>query len=321
MEDPENPWAAAMRRGDFEAAWRISDEFLRSRAGKPCWDWPRHLQYVWDGSPLEGRRVLVRCYHGLGDTLQFIRYIPRLAALARNVVVWAQPPLIPLLRTLRAPVEWLPLHDGVPEAEHDVDVELMELPRVFRTTLRDLPADVPYLHAAPAGDVVNSRPDELQAGVVWRCGGWDERRSSGVEAARAWREIPGVRLHCLQRGEARVEWNPSWGPDSGSDDVVRTASVMRALDLIITVDSMPAHLAGALGVPVWTLLHANADWRWMTHRPDSPWYPSMRLFRQRASGDWNAVIEAVAEALRREVARNPTKGRAMREPHRAPSGG
>jgi hypothetical protein len=122
-------WKVSMQRGAFEAAWGISDAVLRARAGVPCGHWPRHLQYIWDGTPLAGKRVLVRCYHGLGDTIQFIRYVPLIKEIAREVMVWAQPALLPLLRTLRGIDLLLPLHDGTPDVEYDVDVESMELPK------------------------------------------------------------------------------------------------------------------------------------------------------------------------------------------------
>jgi hypothetical protein len=108
---------------------------LQARASVPCWHWPRHLQYIWDGTPLAGKRVLVRCYHGLGDTLQFIRYAPLIKTIAREVIVLAQPALLPLLRTMRGIDRLLPLHNGAPDVEYDVDVESMKLPHIFRTTL------------------------------------------------------------------------------------------------------------------------------------------------------------------------------------------
>src|SRR3712207_7208710 len=116
-----------MRRGEFEAAWALSDAVLRARAGVPCWHLPRHLQYVWDGTPLAGRRVLVRCYHGLGDTLQFVRFVPPLRAVAEEVTLWVQPTLLPLLATMHGIGPCAPLHDGVPDVPYDVDVEVMEL--------------------------------------------------------------------------------------------------------------------------------------------------------------------------------------------------
>jgi hypothetical protein len=296
----ETDWFAAVRRGDFAAAWRVSDAVLRAHAGTPCWHRPRHERWVWDGTPVDGKRVLIRCYHGLGDTLQFIRYAPLVRAVASEVTVWAQPALIPLLRTAGGIDRLLPLHDGACGAAYDVDVEVMELAHVFRSTLSDLPCRVPYLHADPAP---LERDGRLAVGLVWRAGDWDERRSIPIHLLQPLAEIPGVALHLLQRGDALAEVPDGFGTLSGSDDVTECARVMRALDLVVTVDSMPAHLAGALGVPVWTLLHADCDWRWMDGREDSPWYPTMRLFRQPHMGDWGPVVARVADELRKLAAR------------------
>ena len=119
-----DPWMEAMRRGDFAEAWKISDALLPTRATEDHQKLPRHFQKIWDGSSLAGKRVLVRCYHGLGDTIQFIRYAALLKEVAAEVIVWAQPSLIPLLRTVKGIDQLLPLHDGVPDVEYDVDVEL-----------------------------------------------------------------------------------------------------------------------------------------------------------------------------------------------------
>ncbi|WP_270935856.1 glycosyltransferase family protein [Falsiroseomonas oryzae] len=298
MNLPEAPgaqWMALMRRGAWEEAWRLSDVALAARDGRRDWTLPRHLQTVWDGSPLAGRRVLVRCYHGLGDTIQFIRLIPGLQAIARDVTVWAQPALIPLLATMRNAPRLLPLHDGTPEAAFDVDVEIMELAHALRLTPATLPARVPYLH--PPGRP-RLRDGRLAVGLAWRAGDWDARRSVPVEMLRVFAALPGIVLHVLQRGPALDE-RPAWLPsDAGSDDVLEAAATMRSLDLVVSIDSMPAHLAGALGVPVWLLLAHDADWRWMEGRDDSPWYPTMRLFRQARPGDWADPLGRLADALR-----------------------
>ena len=301
-KEDASAWMRHMRRGDFEAAWRVSDTVLRSRAGASCAHWPRHEQWVWNGAPVDGKRVLLRCYHGLGDTLQFIRYAPRLQQVAREVIVWAQPELIPLLSTARGIDRLLPLHDGAPEVEFDVELEVMELAHLFRDTPRTLPAEVPYLHADPAP---LPRDGRLAVGLVWKAGDWDERRSIPPELLAPLAELSGVELHILQRGPGLHELPPGLGTVSGSDDVLETAGVMKALDLVVTVDSMPAHLAGALGVPTWTLLHADSDWRWMEGRDDSPWYPAMRLIRQERAGDWAGVVGRVAAGLAKRAGTRP----------------
>lgn len=286
-------WDSHMRYGHFEAAWAVSDRVMRTRAPGSCAHLPRHMQHVWDGSPLAGRRVLIRCYHGLGDTIQFIRYAPLVRAVATEVSVWAQAELIPLLRTVPGIDRIEPVHDGSPELEYDVDVESMELPHVFRSTLATLPAEVPYLHAEPARVVHDGR---LMVGLVCTAGEWDRTRSIPIELLAPLGALHGVDVRLLHPSTVP---HPPRGISvaSGGGTIMGTASLMRALDLVISVDSMPAHLAGALGVPVWTLLRREADWRWMDERADSPWYPTMRLFRQEAGGGWGPVIQRVASEL------------------------
>jgi hypothetical protein len=296
VRDAGDWWRRAMLRGDFAAGWEISDRIYAARRGQPRHVGPRHEQILWDGAPLHGRRVLLRCYHGLGDTIQFIRYAPLVKAIAREVIVWAQPELLPLLRTADGIDALLPLHEGTPEVECDRDVELMELPYIFRTNEKTIPAHVPYLHW-PEKISPSPRSAALQVGLVWCSGNWDSRRSVPLAELEPLTRIRGVTLHALQRGSALAEWPSDWGPISGADEIESLAAKMLELDLIISVDSMPAHLAGALGRRVWTLLSANADWRWMEHRVDSPWYPTMRLFRQPSLGNWRAPIQQIAAAL------------------------
>jgi hypothetical protein len=305
---PMDAWTGHMRRGDFAAAWELSDAVLRARNGAPSWHLPRHEQSIWNGAPLAGKRVLVRCYHGLGDTVQFIRYAPLLAEMAAEVIVWVQPELQALVRTVRGVDRVLPLHDGTPDAEFDADVEIMELPHICRTHLGSIPAAVPYLHvdpgtlpAAPPNGA--SRPN-LAVGLVWQGGNWDARRSIPASLAARLAKVPGVSIYVLQRGKALADWPRGAGTVAGSDDVTEAARLMRSLGLIISIDSLPAHLAGALGVPVWTLLPADADWRWLEDRADTPWYPTMRLFRQAADrpGGWDPVIARVEAELTRAVA-------------------
>lgn len=282
-----------MRAGDFAAAWEISDAVLRGRADRPCHDWPRHRQYVWDGRSVAGQRVLVRCYHGLGDTVMFIRYASPLRAVAREVIVWAQPALVPLLRTAKGIDRLLPLHNGTPECDFDVDVEVMELAHAFRSTPATLPRTVPYLDVAPAR---LPPTDRLRVGLAWAAGDWDRGRDVPAALLEPLARIAGVELHLLQRGPPLAAWREPRAHRTGSDDALATARLIRALDLVISIDSFPAHLAGALGVPTWTLLPAPADWRWGTGE-NTPWYPTMRLFCQPRAGDWESVIAQVTSAL------------------------
>ncbi|HJT68373.1 MAG TPA: hypothetical protein VJ749_18090 [Pyrinomonadaceae bacterium] len=296
--DRVDPWFEAMLRGDFADAWRISDSLLHTMRQQDHTRVPRHEQNIWDGRPVAGKRVLVRCYHGLGDTIQFIRYASLLKRVAAEVIVWMQPSLIPLLREVEGIDRVLPLHDGVPDVEYDVDLELNELLYVFRTTLETIPAEVPYLHVAPA---LLRRSDELKVGLIWRSGEWDERRSIPFAELRPLSEVSGVEWHLLQRDPRRAGWNGEFGMSTGGDNPLDDARIMCTLDLVISVDTMTAHLAGALARPTWTLLPYDADWRWMRDREDSPWYPTMRLFRQQRKGDWSPIVESLAIELAKTV--------------------
>src|SRR5829696_3769948 len=280
-------WIEAMRRGDFVTAWKISDALLLTRRDEDQLKLQRWQQSIWNGGDVAGKRVLVRCYHGLGDTIQFIRYAALLKKMATEVIVWVQPSLIPLLRGVSGIDRLLPLHDGVPDVEYDIDVELGELPYVFRTTMESIPAEVPYIFVEPATLTSNGR---LRVGLIWESGDWDSRRSIPFSQVRRLSEVAGVDWHILQREPLRAGWDGKLGMISGGDNPLDDARVMRTLDLVISVDTMTAHLAGALGQKTWTLLPAVADWRWMLNRSDSPWYPTMRLFRQREERQWPQVI-------------------------------
>ena len=305
-----DPWMQAMLHGDFAAAWKISDTFLSAPRKKDHHLAPRHQQSIWDGTPVAGKRVLVRCYHGLGDTIQFIRYAALLQRVAAEVIVWVQPSLIPLLRSVAGIDQLLPLHEGEPDVAYDVDVELNEMPFVFRTTLENIPADVPYLHVdrapLPQSDV------SIRVGLIWQSGEWNPSRSIPFPVLRPLARLPGIQWHILQRHARSAGWNGDFGVLSGGYNPLDDARLMRALDLVISVDTMTAHLAGALGQKTWTLLPFNADWRWMNDRNDSPWYPTMRLFRQKREGDWNEVLEEVARELTKAVALSRRQSVAVR---------
>jgi hypothetical protein len=295
-EDNSGIWIQHMLQGEFEEAWKFSDKVLRSRAGKPCWHLPRHFQNIWNGASLEGKRVFVRCYHGLGDTIQFIRFAPYIKAIAKTVTVWAQPPLMPLLESVEGIDQLLPLHDGTPDVEYDVDVEVMELPHIFRTTVDTIPSQVPYLHVEPLR--LQPYNDNLNIGLIWKAGDWDEGRSIPFSFLPPLAAIQGINLYILQAGAETFGWNEDFGIHPGEFNLYDYARVIKGLDLLISVDSMPVHLAGALAKPVWNLVQAKADWRWMENRVDSPWYPTMKIFRQKQQGEWRSLVEQVAAELK-----------------------
>lgn len=285
---------ASLRAGDFAGAWRAADVALRARSGRSRPHLARSPN-LWDGSPLAGRRVLVRCHHGWGALVQHIRYVRPLQAIARRVVTMAPAALIPLLRTMPGHGRLLPLEDEPARRDYDVEIELLELPHYFRATLETLPGTIPYF-LPPRARLSRRHAARPAVGLAWATYEADPRRSIAPEELAPLTRT-GVELFLLQRGAGKDAWPFAGATDVGSDDPLSTASTIRALDLVIAVDSFPAHLAGALGVPAWTLLPHHADCRWMVDRADSPWYPTMRLFRQARAGDWRPVIEEVAAGL------------------------
>lgn len=297
-------WMKAMRSGDFEAAWRATDELERARRARRfrC---AEAGELVWDGSPFAGRRVLVRCLHGLGDTLQFIRFVPALTSVASAVTVAIQPALVPLFRPHS---DFGEVCDGWTDRNfpHDVEVEVMELAYALRALASTLPRP-PYLDREWICERAKLRPSRrcrrMHIGLVWAASGWDETRSIPPHELAPLAEID-ADFFSLQQGADPAEVPLHFVEMGGSTaEVIDAARAMLSLDLVITVDAMPAHLAGALGVPVWLLLKRDCDWRWMDRRDDSPWYPSMRVFRQERPGDWSAPIAAVAARLSEGVRR------------------
>jgi hypothetical protein len=298
----ETDWMAAMRAHDFARAWRISDrDLVRLRAsGSGKHTGPRHLQTIWRGEPLDGRHVLVRCYHGLGDTIQFVRFLPALRRVAGTVTLWAQAELLALLDDFPGIDRLLPLHDGTPEVAFDVDIEVMELAHALRATPTDIAAAVPYLRepAAAPHPALAAEPDAFAVGLVWDVGNWEHQRAIPPHLLATLGDIPSIRLYSLRPG--------AWSDpclritDAAGASIASLAATMRRLDLVVTVDTMTAHLAGALGHAVWTLLPTPSDWRWGAG-VSTPWYPTMRLFRQAVPGDWTAPLAAVARALRRHA--------------------
>jgi len=293
-----------MRRGDWEAAWRISDRVAATRPGRVLCDptpagWlPRHGQGVWNGTSWSGKRVVVHCLHGLGDTIQFIRFVALLSCDAAQVTVLAQPQLIPLLKTVQGIDALAGLDDAPHEGAPVVAIEIMELPYALRAQLSTLPNTVPYIHV----NEKRPRPEYNRGprvGLVWQAGAWDATRSIPVELMRELTAAGGINFSILQRGPALDSWRYPGAEIPAIRDIRDEAVELQALDLLICVDTLSAHLAGALGVPTWTLLPSPADWRWMEDRDDTPWYPTMRLFRQSRPGHWHSVIARVRRDLQR----------------------
>lgn len=286
----------AMRRGDFGAAHAVSDAVLANRDRGLCDDahLPYHLRWVWNGGSFEGRDVLVRCYHGLGDTIQFARFLPELHRRAASVSLEVQPELFGLLATMEGIGRLIPFRPDAPARPAERTVEIMELAHALR--LDALTATVPYfsVRAEPL-----ARRTGLNVGLCWQSGGWDDARSVPFDILRKACAIPGVHCWCLQHRPAHGYEAPALrSAVPPGADVLTTAAVIAALDLVVTVDTMIAHLAGALGRRTWLLLKRDCDWRWMAGRGDSPWYPAMRLYRQQTEGDWGSPLARLRADLR-----------------------
>ena len=289
--------AGRLREGFAEYEWRWKVLETRPRA----WQQPQ-----WDGSPLAGTRILLHAEQGLGDTVQFVRYAPLVAALGGHVIVECREPLAALVSTMRGVSETIT--PEVPLPEFEVQAPFMSLPHILGTSLDTIPAEIPYLRADPALVALVrkelGKPAGPRVGLVWagnRDHANDHRRSIPVEMLAPLSEITGIEWYSLQGGErARIE-APGWMREISlaESSVAGLAAAICSMDLVISVDTMPAHLAGALGRKVWTLLPRAADWRWLEAREDSLWYPTMRLFRQPVQGDWSAVVERVGAEIRR----------------------
>jgi hypothetical protein len=300
--DPAALWLAAMRRGDHEAAWAISDEVLAARnpATRDDPRLPCHQRWVWDGSSLAGREVLVRCYHGLGDTIQFARFLPSLARIAANVVVEVQPCLGPLLAASGLGARFIPFVPARPHPPLAGCIEIMELCHALR--LPPHAAAPPYLCVPPeetARQPARAASAIPVAGLCWRAGGWDPERSLALDSLVACIP-PSWQLLCLQPDASFDERRTA--PFLNSEDrlarILDTAALIAGADLVVTADTMVAHLAGALGRPGMVLLKHQADWRWESGARSS-WYPTLRLFRQAAPGDWFGALRVLTAALER----------------------
>ena len=295
-----------MLLGRFENAWLASDA-IRGR-GAP------DVHRFWQGEKIRDRRVMLRCLHGLGDAVQFLRFAPLLRKAASTLIVEVPPKLLTLAHYFDDLGEVITWGEQEPASaqEWDVQVEIMELPYFFRITVDDLPFRNKYLHF-PQGLSKVSRlpgssgrdPRPFHVGLMWTAGGWNVARSIplqmleplfGAESCTFWN------LQSAGEGTERISQRfdllACMRVDEGSrSSIEELARLISQLDLVITVDTLAAHLAGALGIPAFVMLPYEADWRWMHDRTDSPWYPSLRLFRQPVPGDWEPVVMAVQTAL------------------------
>jgi hypothetical protein len=319
-DDPEVRWnqgTALLALGEYARAWPAFE--LRWQLGA------RHRgfsQPPWCGEDIAGRTMLLHAEQGLGDTLQFCRYVPLVAARGATVIFEVPAPLerlmarLPGVRSLVVRGETLPAFEW--------HCPLLSLPGAFGTTVGTIPGRAPYLAAEPRAVAAwreRLKPlAGLHVGLVWsgdprrhdpKAQAVDRRRSITLQHFAGLADVAGVSLVSLQKGEAAAQTRsaPSglvvhdWTDDLG--DFADTAALVAALDLVVSVDTAVVHLAGGLGKPVWVLSRFDACWRWLRNRADSPWYPMARVFGQPAPGDWAGVMDAVVRELRQRVAAAP----------------
>ena len=315
--------ALSFKPGDVEAQWWRRDALLCLGRIPEGWKdrelrWQRGLQEPkygaprWRGEDLAGKTILLYAEEGHGDNILCSRYIPLIKAKGARILLFARAPLRRLFGSIPG-VDRLVEEGNLGEIIH-YRCSLMSLPEVFNTSLDTIPLPaplwVPDTVPPPVAEILDAGKNRFRVGIVWSGNPafFDNRkRATRLERFLPLAEIPGVQLYSLQKGEAERELGacgaeglvPALGPHL--QDFADTAAVLRKLDLIIMTDSGVAHLAGALGRPVWNLLAFNAYWLYLTQRADSPWYSSMRLFRQPRAGDWDAVFANVRSELARAV--------------------
>ncbi|WP_448562212.1 tetratricopeptide repeat protein [Trichothermofontia sp.] len=299
---------------NLSIAWLIQGDFRRG-FGEYEWRWrTQHFaktpptQPQWDGSDLAGRRILLHPEQGYGDLIQFIRYAPLVAARGGRVIVCCPDNLQRLFATV--PGIDRVLNMAISQQDFDICAPLLSLPRLLGTTLETIPATVPYLHAPPDSPLQLKAPrgTRLKVGLVWAGSPEhpnDAQRSCGLRVLWPLLALADIAFYSLQVGAPALELAelPEVYRARVTDlspqltDFWETAAAIKQLDLVITVDTSVAHLAGALAKPVWVLLSYLPDWRWLIDREDSPWYPTARLFRQPHPGNWEQVITQVSVAL------------------------
>jgi hypothetical protein len=294
-------WTCHMLLGDFAAAWRECDAIFERRAGGPL--------ALWDRKPFMGQRVLIRCLHGYGDAIQNLRYARLIAGTAAEVIVETHPEmvsLVSLIDGINRVTTWTDGH-GLHRDEWDLQIEVTELPWAFRSTLETLPSNVPYIRV-PSADRERSRLNlqlsgKPRVGILWASSTWNPERSIRLAELAPILSDERFEFFAFQRDPERAQLKHLGSRYNLHDTALHspaiadTAADLTNMDLLITVDTMAAHLAGALAVPVWVMLPFEADWRWMLDRGDSPWYPTMRLFRQSQPRDWSAVVNPIAREI------------------------
>jgi tetratricopeptide (TPR) repeat protein len=308
-----NRAAICLLKGDFEQGWADYEGRSRQTGWKRSHTCPPGMPR-WNGNFFTGKRLCVHSEQGLGDTLQFIRYLPLVKALGGTVVLETSELLVELLSGLKSVDEFvIQGSDYSKDADHDMCVHLLSLPGLFQTTLETIPSTVPYVVADSVKVSYWKHKltgHDFKIGLVWAGNPShkkDSSRSVELEHFGVLDKISGLRMYGLQKGEAARQAGKladvrdihNFGDELY--DFSDTAALIANLDLVVSVDTAVAHLAGSMGKPIWVMLPYVPDWRWMLARDDSPWYPTMRLFRQPEKGNWDAVMRNIVKELEIQV--------------------
>ena len=298
---------ALLLSGDYERGWAeyewgfVAKQRIARKTDKP----------LWDGLPLDGKIILIRSEQGLGDTIQFTRFLPLVKAEGGKVILECQAPLVDLLKNCGADeVVSRSEPDGDPQRPFDVWFPLMSLPGHYKVKLNEVSPKMPYIYSDPARQSkwhhYFKGETRLKIGIVWAGSPThqdDRNRSCSLADFLPLLKLEGIAWYSLQKGEAvsEIDLLPSdvnlHSIGNELQDFSDTAAVINDLDILISVDTSVVHVAGAMGKEVWALLQFAPDWRWLQARSDTPWYPSMRLYRQKSAGDWGGVLDEVVEAI------------------------
>jgi tetratricopeptide (TPR) repeat protein len=298
---------ALLLTGQLDDGWRENE--WRWKSKKPTSPVRNFAQPQWDGSRLDGKTILLHAEQGLGDTLNFIRYVTLVRPFGGRIILEVQPKLDKICRSLEGYDEYYTFGQQLPA--FDVHAPLLTLPYIFKTRVDSIPATVPYLSVDKPCPVKMPDDGRLRVGIVWAGNPKfveDKQRSPRLEAFLPVFDVPNVQFYGLQMGDGRADMAGRAMPANFTDlgpvieDWVDTGAVMKELDLILTSCTSPAHLAGALARPVWIVLPFMPDYRWLMQRPDTPWYPTARLFRQTAPNNWGPVMAELVAALRQRAA-------------------
>jgi tetratricopeptide (TPR) repeat protein len=304
-------------RGNFSEGFPLYESRLRQKTAKL----PPQLAAPWNGDDPAGKRILIHAEQGFGDTIHFCRYLPLLRERGASLVFGVQR----ALRSLIAhSMPWLELR-GATSSPPDFQCTLLSLPHLLKTTPDTIPAPIPYIDAPPQAisrqtAVIGEGP-ELKVGLVWAGNPkhfLDKERSLAFTVVAPILAARGMRFFSLQIGAAARDGSggiTDLAP--GLTDFAQTAGAIANLDLVISVDTAVAHLAGAMGKRVWIMLPFVPDWRWLLEREDSPWYPTARLFRQKTRGDWGPVVSDIADALAVLAEEQAPRGQITPKPHPA----